>query len=476
MEVDSGSACIVWHKKANNVCVLMGIETQYLSDYVEYVDLMNMIMSDVYGNPPEDLSKKRADFDKKYRVNLGRPGTVVEISDPFHQGKKEPPKSVKYVSLAALELYECSSEGDLPACKHYFGERAKLLGSIIGARVQYDSPVFDKTRTCYKVNFRIISEDQTLSHLKKVSEQTFGFLLKSSIKSSYRSTFGILKGRSYDDETAEQTMRREIKEESGTKLGSSVKLTDLHAKDHKNQFFALKIEEKDVDHWNANLKSRETRNSGELFDLTFVEFFDENMQEIHSPFGSKFKMNRVSSKILSVFVDACNKGEIDGCMSAARAARADSPRGSPRPRADSPRADSHRPPHSDSYRPPRSDSPRARADSRADSYRTQRRDSSYRTTQRRESSPRRDRLVSTIRKDDRGNSRPGDRGNSRPGDRGNSRPGDRGNSRPGDRGNSRPGDRGNSRPGDRGNSRPGTSRSSGYRGYGGRTRTRKRKY
>jgi len=463
MEVDSGSACIVWHKKANNVCVLMGIETQYLSDYVEYVDLMNMIMSDVYGNPPppEILSKKIAEFDKKYKVDLRRPGTVVEISDPFHQGKKEPPKSVKYVSLAVLESYECSSESDLPACKHYFGERAKLLGSIIGARVQYDSPVFD--RTCYKVNFRIISEDQTLTHLKRVSEQTFGFLLKSSIKSSYRSTFGILKGRSYAGETDEQTMRREIKEESGTKLGSSVKLTDLHAKDHKNQFFALKIEEKDVGQWNDNLKSRETRHSGELFDVTFVEFFDENMQEIHSPFDSKFKMNRVSSKILSVFVDACKKGEIDGCMSAARAARADSSRDSPRARADSsrdsPRArDSSRgsprvraADSADSYR----GSPRARAYSHhshrnvraadsADSYR-----SSYRT-QRRDSSPRRDRVVSTIRKDGRPGS---DRGNSRPG------PGS-------DRGNSRPG------PG----SDRGTSRISGYRGRGGRTRTRKRKY
>ena len=443
MEVDSGSACIVWHKKANNVCVLMGIETQYLSDYVEYVDLMNMIMSDVYGNPPppEILSKKIAEFDKKYKVDLRRPGTVVEISDPFHQGKKEPPKSVKYVSLAVLESYECSSESDLPACKHYFGERAKLLGSIIGARVQYDSPVFD--RTCYKVNFRIISEDQTLTHLKRVSEQTFGFLLKSSIKSSYRSTFGILKGRSYAGETDEQTMRREIKEESGTKLGSSVKLTKLHAKDDKNQFFALKIEEKDVGQWNDNLKSRETRHSGELFDVTFVEFFDENMQEIHSPFDSKFKMNRVSSKILSVFVDACKKGEIDGCMSAARAARADSSRDSPRARDSSrgsPRvraadsADSYRgSPRARAYshHHPRDSHRSVRADSRADSYR-----SSYRT-QRRDSSPRRDRVVSTIRKDGRPGS---DRGNSRPG------------------------------PG----SDRGTSRS--YRGRGGRTRTRKRKY
>ena len=69
-EVDSGSACIVWHKKENHVCVLMGIETQYLSDYVEYVDFMNMIMSNVYGNPPKNLPKKVEEFEKKYKFNL----------------------------------------------------------------------------------------------------------------------------------------------------------------------------------------------------------------------------------------------------------------------------------------------------------------------------------------------------------------------------------------------------------------------
>ena len=310
-----GSACVVWHKDEHGIVhVLMGIESRYLSDYM---DTLNFEQLNQHLIDDMDAGKK--------------PGAISAITQQLHlaatpgcyyrddQGRKIFKKDMELTEFQKVPDTHCSLERSKPI----FERRAKALQSLIGRRVQYDTPV--SVQGNHTVNFRIVVDPTTLRSLEFHSSVSSGFTLKplKPHASNRMSSFGILKGRRNEGETFEAAMARELAEESGT-MGSGVALTPIGDRGH-NHFFALELTAGQKAIWQAHIASRLTRNSGELFNLEWVPCFDEGMNVLRPlrplesdtpsllvPVHHTIAMNGVSITALELFRVHAHQSVKDG--------------------------------------------------------------------------------------------------------------------------------------------------------------------
>jgi hypothetical protein len=316
-----GSACVVWHKDAAGIVhVLMGIESRYLTDYMDELEfraLNEHLRGDMdAGKKPGAISARTEEL-----YLHATPGCYHRDA----QNRKIFNPRIPLAEFQKIPVAHCLLEED---SKPIFERRAKALQVLIGRRVQYDTPVVDSGN--YTVNFRIVVDPTTLPTLRSLEMTTHGFTLRASPHVAM-SSFGILKGRKNGVETFEDAMLRELAEESGTQ-GVGVVLTPIGNRG-PNHFFALELTAGQKETWQRHIASRLTRNSGELFNLGWVPCFDAGMNVIrpHVQAHPSIAMNGVSSTALELFGDACFSGMIPSCMpsAAARAARAAASRAAP---------------------------------------------------------------------------------------------------------------------------------------------------
>jgi len=308
-----GSACVVWHKDAAGIVhVLMGIESRYLTDYMD------------------DLEFRALNEHLRGDIDAGKkPGAISAMTEQLHLSATpgcchRDAQDIKRLNprmhLAEFQKIPVAHLlGSLEGSKPIFERRAKALQALIGRRVQYDTPV--SVVGNYTVNFRIVVDPTTLPALRSLETTTHGFTLRASPHVAM-SSFGILKGRRNAAETFDAAMLRELAEESGTQ-GIGVALTPIGDRG-PNHFFALELTAGQKETWQRHIASRLTRNSGELFNLGWVPCFDAGMNVIrpHVQAHPSIAMNGVSSTALELFRDMCFRGMIPSCMPPAAAAAA----------------------------------------------------------------------------------------------------------------------------------------------------------
>ena len=305
-----GSACVVWHKDADGIVhVLMGVESRYLTDYIEtlsYRELNMLLRGDDDTEKPMDAVSARTD---ELRLNE-TPGCCERDA----RNRKTFKASIKLKEFEKIPVTSCSLERSKPI----FERRAKALQGLIGRRVQYDTPVSDAVN--HTVHFRIVVDETTLRSLRSHSDMNSGFTL-GECSNVCVSSFGILKGRMNAEETPKAAMFRELAEESGTRIGASVALTPIGIV-RRNHCFALELNGSQMETWKRHIDSRLARNSGELFNVGWVPCFDAEMNfmralrplDLGTPVHDTIVMNGLSRQALELFRDAFMHGKIHNCM------------------------------------------------------------------------------------------------------------------------------------------------------------------